>query len=201
MKLRQDLQIIADLVPQGAKVLDVGCGDGELLSWLAANKQADARGLEIEQEKVSQCIAKGLAVIQGNAETDLPYYRKKSYDIVILSRTLQAMQSPVDVLNQVIRISRKAIVSVPNFGYWKNRVYLGIRGRMPVTSTLTYEWYNTPNIHFCTLRDFVHLCSDLELKIHRRICIDLKGDKSFLQKGTFLPNLMAEQAVFVISDQ
>lgn len=196
---RPDLKLIANLVPEGAKVLDVGCGDGELLAWLANHKRVDARGLEMDQAKVREAIARGLAVIQGNAETDLSTYRKKSYDIVVLSRTLQAMHDPQEVLKQILRIGNQAIVSIPNFGYWKNRVYLSVKGRMPVTSTLSYAWHNTPNIHFCTLVDFHDFCQELGLEISRRICVDLSGSRSRFQQGRFLPNLMAEQAVFVIS--
>jgi methionine biosynthesis protein MetW len=196
--LREDLRIIAGLVPEGAKVLDIGCGDGELLAWLKAHKQVDARGLEREHDKVSLCIRKGLAVIQGNAETDLHFYPKRSHDVVVLSRTLQAMQDPVQVLQQILRISQQAIVSIPNFGYWKNRAYLGFKGRMPVTSTLTYQWYNTPNIHFCTLHDFAELCHELQIPIAQRITINREGKRSAFQQGIVLPNLLAEQAVFVI---
>jgi methionine biosynthesis protein MetW len=198
-KLRSDLQLIADLVPKGTKVLDVGCGDGELLAWLAAHKQVDARGLEMDQGKVREAIARGLPVIQGNAETDLSTYRKKSYDSVILSRTLQAMHDPQEILKQILRIGNQVIVSIPNFGYWKNRTHLGFKGRMPVTSTLTYAWHNTPNIHFCTLADFELLCEELGIKILQRICVNLAGERSVIQKGTTLPNLLAEQAVFVLS--
>lgn len=198
MSLRPDLQIIADLIPAGARVLDVGCGGGELLAWLKTHKQVDARGLEIEQAKVSQCIGKGLSVIQGNAEADLSFYRKNSLEVVVLSRTLQAMQDPVNILKEILRIGQQAIVSIPNFGYWKNRFYFCLKGQMPVTATLSYEWYNTPNIHFCTLRDFVALCDALGLEITQRIFVDYQGNRSRFQQGIWLPNLLAEQGVFVI---
>jgi methionine biosynthesis protein MetW len=185
-ELRPDLQMIADLVPIGAKLLDVGCGDGALLAWLKAHTQA---------------IARGLSVIQGNAETDLHFYRKASHDIVVLSRTLQAMHDPVAVLQEILRIGKQAIISIPNFGYWKNRAYLGLRGRMPVTKTLTYEWYNTPNIHFCTLHDFVDLCALQKIQIHQRIYLRNDGQKSLLQRGIAIPNVLAEQALFVLSSQ
>lgn len=197
--IRPDLKLIADLVPAGAKLLDVGCGDGELLAWLKNHKQVDARGLEMSSERVTQAIAKGISVIQGNAESDLHFYRKKSHDIVVLSRTLQAMQNPVAVLHEILRVGEKAIISIPNFGYWKNRAYLGFKGRMPVTKTLTYQWYNTPNIHFCTIHDFVELCAAEGVNIHQRIYVDRDGKRSAFQKGVALPNLLAEQAVFVVS--
>ncbi len=193
--------MIADLVPIGAKLLDVGCGDGALLAWLKAHKQVDGRGLEFSADKVTQAIARGLSVIQGNAETDLHFYRKASHDIVVLSRTLQAMHDPVAVLQEILRIGKQAIISIPNFGYWKNRAYLGLRGRMPVTKTLTYEWYNTPNIHFCTLHDFVDLCALQKIQIHQRIYLRNDGQKSLLQRGIAIPNVLAEQALFVLSSQ
>lgn len=196
--IRPDLQLIADLIPPGAKVLDVGCGEGELLAWLKAHKTVDARGLEMSSDRVTQAISRGLSVIQGNAETDLHFYRQHSHDIVVLSRTLQAMHDPVAVLHEILRIGERAIVSIPNFGYWKNRAYLGMKGRMPVTKTLSYAWFNTPNIHFCTLRDFVDLCNEQSILIENRISVDREGQKSLFQHGISLPNLLAEQAVFVL---
>lgn len=194
--LRNDLHVISQLIPMGVRVLDVGCGDGELLAWLKAHKQVDGRGLEMEHDKVTSCISKGLSVIQGNAESDLHFYPDKSHDIVVLSRTLQAMHDPLSILKKIIRIGSKAIVSIPNFGYWKNRAYLAFKGKMPVTSTLSYEWYNTPNIHFCTLKDFVLLCRDQQIQIHERIFIDHTG---YITRGK-IPNLLAEQGIFVISE-
>lgn len=196
--LRPDLRIIADQVPQGAKVLDVGCGDGELLHWLVQHKDIDGRGMEMDREQVRTCLAKGLSVIQGDAEQDLDYFPKASHDIVILSRALQAMHDPVAVLGQLVRVGKQAIVSIPNFGYWRSRMYLAVHGRMPVTSTLQYEWYNTPNIHFCTLKDFHVLCDELSVIVNSRICVNLYGERSRVQKGIWLPNLMAEQGIFII---
>ncbi len=197
-ELRADLQVLANLVPQGAKVLDVGCGDGELLAWLVAHKQADARGLEMQQQRVKNCISKGLSVIQGNAEIDLEFYLAQSYDVVILSRTLQAMHDPVEILNQIIRIGIQVIVSIPNFGYFKNRIHLGMKGRMPVTSTLAYAWHNTPNIHFCTIRDFIELCQKQGISVEDHVYVGKEGKKSLFQGGLMLPNLLSEQGIFLL---
>lgn len=196
-QLRPDLQVIAGLVPEGSKVLDVGCGDGELLAWLSKHKRVDGRGLEIDQQRANDALAKGLAVIQGDAERDLHDYPDQSHDIVILSRALQAMRDPVEMLQHMIRIGKQAIVSIPNFGYWPNRTYLAFKGRMPVTQTLRYEWYNTPNIHFCTLADFSILCREKHISISERICLASSGKRLMTQHGA-LANLFAEQAIFML---
>jgi methionine biosynthesis protein MetW len=198
MTLRSDLQIIADLVPQNSKVLDIGCGDGELLAWLSAQKNVDGRGLELSQAGVNASIARGLSVVQGDADTDLYYYPPHTYDYVILSQTLQTMRDPKAVLSNLVRIGRSAIVSVPNFGYWRNRLYLLCKGRMPVTKTLAYEWYDTPNIHFCTLSDFVELCEAMQIAIENRVYVDERGIPSHFQgRGTFA-NLFGEQGIFML---
>lgn len=197
-KISANVEHIAQFVPEGATVLDVGCGNGELLAELVEKKSVKGRGIELQPDRVSECIAKGLAVVQGNAETDLAYYLSDSFDVVILSRTLQAMHDPVAVLNHIIRIGRRAIVAIPNFGFWKNRYYLGLVGRMPVTKTLTYAWYNTPNIHFCTIRDFEVLCKEQEISIMGRHFVNREGCSSLFQQGTALPNLLSEQGIFVL---
>lgn len=199
--LRPDLQLIAELIPSGTRVLDIGCSTGELLAWLVHEKQVDARGLEKDQQKVSQCVAAGLSVIQGDAGLDLQYYPDASYDYVILSRTLQAMHDPRKTLEELVRIGRHVIVSVPNFAYWKNRLYLALRGRMPVTKTLTYEWYNTPNIHFCTLRDLRVLCGEMGITIERRINLNYAGEPSWFSGSDRLSNLLAEQGLFVLRQE
>jgi methionine biosynthesis protein MetW len=198
-KLRADLQAIADLVPAGSKVLDIGCGDGELLAWLAAEKGADGRGLELSQAGVNASIARGLAVVQGDADTDLHHYPAKAYDYVILSQTLQTMRTPKQVLENLVRIGRHVIVSVPNFGYWKNRLYLLFLGRMPVTTTLTYQWYDTPNIHFCTLSDFVELCETMHITIEKRVYVDDRGMPSYFQGRGALANLFGEEGIFMLN--
>lgn len=201
--LRPDLAVIADLIRPGVRVLDIGCGDGQLLAWLQAHKQVDGRGIEIDQPSVHRAIAAGIPVIQGDVDSDLPHYPSQSYDYVILSQTLQAMHDPRAVLRELVRIGRAAIVSVPNFGHWRNRLYLALRGRMPVTKTLSYQWYDTPNIHFCTLADFITLAEKLGISIEARVMVDATGTKlpfSGRMRAAFA-NLFAEQGVFLLRAQ
>jgi methionine biosynthesis protein MetW len=196
--LRPDLAIIAALIAPGSRVLDVGCGDGQLLAWLAHHKQVDGRGIEIDQSQVHRAIANGVPVIQGDVDSDLPHYPDGSYDYVVLSQTLQAMRDPKAVLLDLVRIGKQAIVSVPNFGHWKNRWYLMVRGKMPVTKTLAYQWYDTPNIHFCTIADFVTLADSLDVTIEHRLVVDAHGQNvSFRGRGRFA-NFFGEQGVFLL---
>lgn len=199
-KLRADLAVIADLIQPGARVLDVGCGDGALLKWLRDEKQVDGRGIEIDQPLVHRAIAAGIPVIQGDVDSDLPHYPDAGYDYVILSQTLQAMRDPRAVLLDLVRIGKSAIVSVPNFGHWRNRLHLALKGTMPVTKTLTYQWYDTPNIHFCTIADFVTLAESLGIAIEARVMVNGDGNKvSFRGKGRGLAaNLLGEQGVFLL---
>jgi methionine biosynthesis protein MetW len=196
--LRADLRIIAGLVAPGAKVLDIGCGDGELLAWLSAEKNVDGRGLELSQPGVNASIARGLSVVQGDADTDLHHYPSQTYDYVILSQTLQTMRDPRAVLGNLVRIGKCAIVSVPNFGYWKNRLYMLVRGRMPVTRTLAYEWYDTPNIHFCTLSDFIELCERMRISIEKRVYVEASGVIAPFQGRSAFANLLGEQGIFML---
>jgi len=197
--LRADLAVIADLVPQGARVLDIGCGDGELLEWLKTHKAVDGRGIEINQSLVAQAIARGISVVQGDVETDLDDYQEAAYDYVILSQTLQTMRDPKRTLEQLARIGKKMVISVPNFGYWKNRLYLTCLGKMPVTRTLSYSWYDTPNIHFCTITDFVVLCESLGITIESRSFVDAQGQRARFYGHGFWANLFGEQGVFLLS--
>jgi methionine biosynthesis protein MetW len=197
-QLRPDLQVIADFVLHGSKLLDIGCGEGELLAWLSVNKNVDGRGLELSQAGVNKSIERGLAVVQGDADTDLDYYPDGAYDYVILSQTLQTMRDPKAVLANLVRIGKRAIVSVPNFGYWKNRQYLLFLGRMPVTKTLTYQWYDTPNIHFCTLSDFVDLCEIMHISIKKRVYVNNRGIPSYFQGKGAMANLLGEQGIFML---
>ncbi|MCE2926342.1 MAG: methionine biosynthesis protein MetW [Rickettsiales bacterium] len=196
--LRADLKAVASLVPMGASVIDVGCGEGDLLDWLEKQKNVSGRGIEINQQRVNRAIARGLSVIQGDANHDLTYYPTQAYDYAVLSQTLQTLENPKEVLEQLVRIARHAIVSVPNFGHWKNRFYLLFKGRMPVTKTLSYQWYDTPNIHFCTISDFISLCESLELTIEQRLYVSHQGVPMRFYRHGLLANCFGEQGVFMI---
>lgn len=195
---RIDLQVIADLIPHRARVLDVGCGEGELLELLQDEKQVDGRGVEISQRGVNQCVGRGLSVIQGDADTDLVYYPDKVFDFVLLSQTLQATRNPREVLEHLLRIGDRAIVSFPNFGHWRVRFSLFFRGKMPVTKDLPYSWYDTPNIHFCTIRDFVNLCDEVGARVERAVAIDANGQKIGLSMPWWFWNFFGQQAVFLL---
>ena len=157
--MKNEFQVIADLIEKDRKVLDVGCADGTLMKFLKDNKNINIRGLEISKEKVQECIAKGLTVIEGNAEKDLHQFPNLSFDYVILSQTLQAFYNPEKVIDELLRVANKAVVTIPNFGHWKVRIHLLLKGTMPITETLPNEWYNTPNLHMCTIKDFFNFCS------------------------------------------
>jgi len=197
--IRVDLQIIADMIEPGSRVLDVGCGDGALLEYLAAFKQVDGRGIELGTSGVRDCVSAGLSVIQGDADTDLKDYPDDAFDFVVLSQTLQAMHAPKAVLEHLLRIARHAIVSFPNFAHWRVRWHLGWHGRMPVSETLPYQWYDTPNIHFCTIKDFVAVCDDMGVIIERSISLDRNGTLRRIGSSPFAANLFGEQAVFLLS--
>ncbi len=195
--IRDDLKLIAEMVEPNSRVLDVGCGDGALLDYLAHAKNVDGRGIELSMDGVRQCVAHGLSVIQGDAETDLKDYPADAFDYVILGQTLQAMRQPRDVLQMMCRIGRRAIVSVPNFGYWRVRLQLLLTGRMPVTEKLGYQWWETPNIHFCTLRDFVVLTEELGITIEQTRILDHVGRVTSHAHSGFA-NLLGEQGVFLL---
>ena len=181
--MKNEFQVIADLIEKDKKVLDVGCADGTLMKFLKDNKNINIRGLEISKEKVQECIAKGLTVIEGNAEKDLKQFPDKSFEFVILSQTLQAFLDPENVLNELLRIGKKAIVSIPNFGHWKVRLHLMLKGTMPITENLPNEWYNTPNIHMCSIKDFENFCQKRGIKINLK---NLKIKNFFSELGIFI---------------
>lgn len=196
--LRPDLEVIAALIAPSSRVLDIGCGEGTLLAWLRDQKKVDGRGIEIDQQQVHRAIAAGIPVIQGDVTSDLTHYPDQSYDFVVLSQTLQTMKDPHQVLSELVRIGKQAIVSVPNFGHWKNRLYLAAFGKMPVTKTLSYQWYDTPNIHFCTITDFVILAEQLGIAIEDRVVVDAHGHKTKFTGHGFFANLFGEQGVFLL---
>jgi methionine biosynthesis protein MetW len=197
--VRVDHLLIADMVEANTRVLDVGCGDGALLRLLSIERNVDARGIEISQAGVNQCVAKGLSVIQGDADTDLSDYPDDVFDYVILSQTLQATRRPKVVLENMLRIGRRAIVSFPNFGHWRIRMQLMFKGRMPVTGTLSSPWFETQNIHFCTIRDFVELVDETGAKIERAVAIKHTGAPLRVSAPWWFWNLFGEQAVFLLT--
>ncbi len=195
---RFDLLLVADMVAHGSRVLDLGCGDGDLLHLLAETRDVDARGLELSQEGVNRCVARGLSVIQGDADTDLADYPDGAFDYVILSQTLQATEKPRVVLEQMLRIGRRAIVSFPNFAHWRIRLDLALRGRMPMNDSLPHAWYETPNIHFCTIRDFLALVVRVGARVECAVVLNEAAVPLRPRAPVWLWNLTGQQAVFVL---
>lgn len=196
--LRPDLAAIAEVIPQNARVLDIGCGDGALLEHLAATKNVDGRGLELSQQNVNACVARGLSVVQGDADTDLGDYPAQIFDVAILSQTIQATYSPKTVLAQLLRIGKLTAVSFPNFGHWRIRLSLLANGRMPQTKTLGYSWHETPNIHLCTIADFVALTEEVGGVVQSALALRKDGHTEEMQAHSWGPNLLAEGAIFFL---
>jgi len=196
--MKNEFKVIADLIEKDKKVLDVGCADGILMKFLKDNKNTNIRGLEISKEKVQECIAKGLTVIEGNAEKDLKQFPDKSFDYVILSQTLQAFLNPELVLNELLRVGKKAIITIPNFGYWKVRLHLLLKGTMPITKTLPDEWYDTPNLHMCTIKDFVHFVKSRNIKIFKSIALNKLNVSLINERNLEIKNLSADLGIFLI---
>ena len=196
--MRFEDDVLAGLIDINSRVLDVGCGDGNLLLHLKKNKKVDGRGIEIDQKKVQESVAKGLAVIEGDAEKDLISYPNSSFDFAILNQSLQQFYDPRKVMNELLRIAKKAIITIPNFGYWKVRLQLVLRGTMPVTKNLPYTWYNTPNLHMCTIKDFYNLCRLDNITIEKSISVS--SDKiSNIERGNLeIKNLLSEIGIFLI---
>ena len=196
--MKKEFKVIADLLPSNTRVLDVGCGDGSLMSLLEKEKNIEVRGLELNKKNVQKCIHKGLPVIQGNAETELHQFPNKSFDYVVLSQTLQAFYDPDKVLKELLRIGNSVIVSIPNFGYWKVRMKLLFFGKMPVTKTLPNTWYNTPNLHMCTIKDFVEFSKIMNFKIFQSLALMNKKVTTINKSNLFIKNLFGELGIFLI---
>jgi len=196
--MKQEFKIISELIETNTRVLDVGCGDGTLMEFLIDNKKIDIRGIEISKDNVQQCIGKGLTVIEGDAEKDLSQFPDASFDFVILSQTLQAFLNPEKVISELLRVGKKAIVTIPNFGYWKVRLHLLVKGTMPVTRTLPDEWYNTPNLHMCTIRDFFNFCKKREINLYNSIALHNLKSSKITNTNLTLKNLTAVLGIFLI---
>jgi methionine biosynthesis protein MetW len=197
--MKNEFKIISNLLPARSRVLDVGCGDGTLINELIKEKSIDARGIELEKINVKECISKGLSVIEGDAETELSQFPNKAFDFVILSQTLQAFYQPETVLDQLLRIGNKVIISIPNFGYWQIRAKLLFFGKMPLTKSLPYTWYNTPNLHMCSIKDFYHFCENKKIKIDKVIGIKDEKTSSIYKINLEIKNLFSEVGIFLIS--
>ena len=196
--MKTEFKIIADLIKPNTRVLDVGCGDGTLMEFLKNNKEIDIRGIEILKNNVQQCIGKGLTVIEGDAEKDLSQFPDGSFDFVILSQTLQAFLNPEKVISELLRVGKKAIVTIPNFGYWKVRLHLLVKGTMPVTRTLPDEWYNTPNLHMCTIKDFFSFCENRKINLYKSIALQNLKSSKITNTNLTLKNLTAVLGIFLI---
>ena len=196
--MKSEYKIITDIIEANTRVLDVGCDDGTLMEFLKKNKNVDIRGIEISKEKVQTCISKGLTVIEGNAELDLKQFPNDSFDYVVLGQTLQAFINPEIVIKELLRVGKKAIVTIPNFGHWKVRINLLTKGTMPVTKTLTNDWYNTPNLHMCTIKDFVSFSKIIDFKIFKSLALINKSVSTINNSNLFFKNLFAELGIFLI---
>jgi len=196
--MKPEFKIIAKLIEKNTRVLDVGCGDGTLMEFLKDDSKIDIRGIEISKNNVQKCIGKGLTVIEGDAEKDLIQFPDRSFDYVILSQTLQAFLNPEKVISELLRVGKKAIVTIPNFGYWKVRLHLLTKGTMPITRTLPDEWYNTPNLHMCSIKDFFNFCDDREINLYKSIALQNLKSSKITNTNLTLKNLTAVLGIFLI---
>ena len=197
--MKKEFKIISELIEKNSRVLDVGCGDGTLMKFLNNEKNVDTRGLEISKNNVQNCISKGLSVIEGNAEKDLYQFTDLSFDYAVLSQTLQAFYNPEKVIDELLRVANRAIVTIPNFGYWKVRLHLLLKGTMPVTKALPNEWYNTPNLHMCTIKDFVNFCSEKKIKLFKSIALNGEKTSEINIKNINIKNFSSELGIFLIN--
>ena len=198
LKMKKEFKVIAGLLPNNTRVLDVGCGDGSLMNFLEKEKNIEVRGLELSQENVQHCIHKGLPVIQGNAETELHQFPDQSFDYVVLSQTLQAFINPEKVLKELLRIGKSVIISIPNFGYWKVRTSLLFFGKMPITKTLPNSWFNTPNLHMCTIKDLYNYCEDQNIIIKKVVGINENNTSLIKRSNLEIKNLFSKLGIFLI---
>ena len=196
--MKKEFKVISQIIRNNKRVLDIGCGDGTLMEYLKNNQKNDVRGLEPDKNFVQKCISKGLPVIEGDAEKELNQFPEKSFDYVVLSQTLQAFLNPEEVLNQLLRIGKQTIVSIPNFGYWKVRLHLLFKGTMPVTKNLPDEWYNTPNLHMCTIQDFYNFCNNKGISIFKTISLNGKKTSKITSSNLKFKNLISELGIFLL---
>ena len=196
--MKEEFKVISKLIDEKSRVLDVGCGDGILMKYLSKNKVVDVRGLEISKEKVKKCLSNGLAVVEGDAEYDIKQFPDLSFDYVILSQTLQAFMSPENVIEDLLRVGKKVIVTIPNFGHWKIRVDLLFKGEMPITKNLPYEWYNTPNLHMCTIQDFYNFCNNKGINIFKTISLNGQKISKITPSNLIYKNLISELGIFLL---
>ena len=196
--MKKEFKVIADLLPNNTRVLDVGCGDGSLMNFLKIEKNIEVRGMELNQDNVQHCIRKGLPVIQGNAETELHQFPDQSFDYVVLSQTLQAFYKPEEVLENLLRIGNSVIISIPNFGYWKVRIKLLFFGEMPITKTLPNTWYNTPNLHMCTIKDLFKFCDEKNINIKKVIGVNENATSLIKKSNLEIKNLFSKLGIFLI---
>jgi len=197
--MKKEFQIISELIENNTRVLDVGCGDGTLMKYLKDNKNIDTRGLEISKNNVQDCISKGLSIIEGNAEKDLHQFQNLSFDYAVLSQTLQAFYNPEKVIDDLLKVANKAIVTIPNFGYWKVRIHLLFKGTMPVTENLPNEWYDTPNLHMCTIKDFFNFCSEKKIELYKSIALNGEKTSVINKSNVNIKNLSSELGIFLIN--